>query len=192
MSAEGGSVTAPSADLELPDSALVREARGIADAALDAMLVAHSCRAFLLGRAYGRARGIDFDEEGLCLAALFHDLGLAPGRRDPRTPFTVAGSRALEAFLRDRGDAGRATPLVEAIDFHMQLLPRWSKGNVAGLLQIGAWMDVTRLRRWAVPAQAEAIEARWPREGFGQLAFMRRLLGTFTSLSACAGLVAPR
>ena len=178
-----------STSLDLPDTKLVSEARAVAEAALDGRLLAHSLRAFSLGRAYAHVRAIDFDEEGLCLAALFHDLGLVPGRRDPRQPFTASSSRQLGDFLRQQDAAARAPALQDAIDYHMQLLPRWPRGPVAGLLQIGAWMDVTGLRRWTIRKDARAIEAQWPRAGFGQLQFMRQLVGTFTSVAACTGLM---
>ena len=86
--------------------------------------------------------------------------------------------------------AARIGPLVDAIDLHMQLLPRWSRGNVAGLLQVGAWMDVTMLRRWSIREEARAIARVHPRAGL-DLEFPRRLLGTLTSFGACAGLLLP-
>ena len=177
--------------LTLPDTALVAEARSIIEAAAPPSLVAHSLRACLLGGAYGRARAMDFDEEGLLLAALFHDLGLCDGHVDGGRAFTFVSSDALRGFLAARGaPAARITPLCEAIELHMLLLPRFSAGAVVGLLQVGAWMDVTGLRRRAVPDAARAIAAAHPR---GDLApvFRRRLLRSLGSASACLGLIAP-
>src|SRR5205085_8666248 len=109
----------------------------------------------------------------------------------PRRPFTLLSSRALRAFLEERGvPRDRISPLEDAIDFHMQMLPRWSKGATAGLLQVGAWMDVTFLRRWAIRAEAREIAAALPRAGF-DLAFPVKLLGSIRRPAACLGLLLP-
>jgi hypothetical protein len=175
----------------LPDTALVREARALVTAALDEGVLHHSLRAFHLGKVYAERRAIRFDEEELCLAALFHDLGLAPGRRPPKVAFTLAGSLALARFLDERGASrDRVARVTDAVDFHMQLLPRWSKGPAAGLLQIGAWMDVTGLRRGAIASEARAIEEALPAGDF-RGDFNRRLLRTLDSTAACLGLLLP-
>ncbi len=175
----------------LPDTSLVQEARGILERAASPTLVHHSLRTFLLGRAYGRARGLDYDEEGLLLAALFHDLGFCPEHRNGKLPFQVVGSRALRKFLADQGaDPQRISPLVDAIDFHMQMWPRWSKGNEAGLLQVGAWMDVTGLRRWSLRHEARAIEHAHPRHGIG-FRFYGFLFASFGSVGSCVGTMFP-
>ncbi len=174
-----------------PDTALAREGRAIVSAVLSPAVLNHSLRAFLLGGAHARRSGIDFDDEGLYLAALFHDLGLFPGHRAAGEAFQLASSRELRVFLESHGvPAARIGALTDAIDFHMQLLPRWSRGNVAGLMQVGAWMDVTMLRRWSVRKEARDIARAYPREGI-DLEFPRRLLATFTSLAACGGLLLP-
>jgi len=182
---------APELVSTLPDPPLVREARRIIEQAAPRSLLDHSIRTFLLGRAYGQAHGIECDEEGLLLAALFHDLGLCGDRRDPRLPFQIVGSRALRAFLGERGVApDRIEPMVDAIDFHMQLRPRWSKGTTVGLLQVGAWMDITGLRRRGVRAAARAIEAAYPRDDI-RFRFYGLLLRSFGSAGACLGVVFP-
>src|SRR5262245_50372354 len=108
----------------LPDTALVLEAEAAVAAILETAVLQHSRRAFLLGRAYAQAKAIDFDEEDLCLAALFHDVGLFVRPRG--MPFPLASSRSLKEFLDARGlDRARVAAMVDAIDFHMQLRPRW-------------------------------------------------------------------
>jgi hypothetical protein len=72
----------------------------------------------------------------------------------------------------------------------MQLFPRWSKGDVAGLLQIGAWMDATGIRRGRIAEEAARIEALYPRGPFARV-FRRRLLASMASPSACFGLLFP-
>jgi hypothetical protein len=181
----------PPDGLSLPATPLIAEARALVEAAAPPALFNHSLRAYLLGRAYAARRAIEVDDEGLCLAALFHDLGLCAGHGDPAAPFTFASSRRLRAFLAERGVAEpRVRPLVDAIDLHVQLFPRWKKGPVAGLLQVGAWMDITLRKRWQVWGEAREIARAFPRVGI-DLEFPRRLFRSIGSVRACVGLVAP-
>jgi hypothetical protein len=177
-------------ELGLPDTKLVTEALGAARHALAAPMLSHSVRAYLLATAYAKSTSRDHDDEGLCLAALFHDVGMSPSHRGAGA-FTLASSSALTSFLEARDvPRERIAPLVDAIDFHMQLFPRWSKGNVVGLLQVGAWMDVMGFRRARVRDDAKRIEELLPRDGFTS-AFHRGLLSTLRSPSACLGLLFP-
>lgn len=161
----------------LPDTPLVNEARVVVAAALSPGVFHHSMRTFALGRAYADRKEISFDPEDLALASLFHDLGISAEFAQPGKPFTYASARALRLFLEERGGVpARVDPLVDAIALHMQLWPRWSAGPVAGLLQVGAWMDVTALRRWTVWDDAGAIAALHPRHGF-DLEFAKSLVG---------------
>jgi len=177
---------------ELPDTALVQEATKLVSAALPPTLLRHSQRTFLLGQAYARTQSIGFDAEDLLLAALFHDLGLTDSHADRRKAFTEIGSRVLEDFMTRHGDAERGRLLARAIDFHMQVLPRWSKGPVVGLLQVGAWMDASRLRSGRVGrARIAEVEAAFPRNGF-EPEFNARLRRSLGSFRACARLVFPK
>jgi hypothetical protein len=177
-------------ELGLPDTVLVREALALVRRALPEPIVDHSLRAYLLADAYAKATARVHDEEGLCLAAIFHDVGL--GSDAPRgVAFTHTSSGELARFLGNRGVArARIAPLAEAILFHMQLLPRWAKGNEVGLLQVGAWMDVVGLRRGRVAADAARIDALLPKGNFART-FNARLLATMTSPAACLRLLFP-
>jgi hypothetical protein len=176
----------------LPDTALVREALVVARRALPASIVDHSRRTFLLAEAYAAACALDHDPEGLCLAAIFHDLGLGKETRVPGIAFTIASSREMTRFLEERQvPQERIAPLVEAIELHMQLFPRWSKGNVVGLLQVGAWMDVYGLRRGRISAEAAEIARAIPRDGFAEV-FNGALRSTLTTPTACLGLLFPK
>ena len=177
---------------EFPDTSLLREATQLAQGSLPSPILAHSRRTFLLGRAYAREKRISLDEEDLLLAALFHDLGLSDAYADRRKAFTEIGADLLEQFLSERGDAARGRCLAEAIDLHMQLFPRWSRGPVVGLLQVGAWMDASRRKlRTVGQARVAEIEAAYPRADFDP-EFRRRLLGSLGSLRACTHLLFPR
>ena len=177
--------------LKLPDTKLAREADGILKAALSPAVWNHSLRSFLLGRACGLKKGLTFDEEGFYLAALFHDLGLCSKDINPRLPFQKNGSLKLNEFLKEKGVAAeRITPLVEAIDFHMQLFPRWKKGNVAGLLHMGAWTDLTFRNRISVWSEARVIGKAYGRKAI-DLKFPLMLMGSMRSVPACTGILFP-
>lgn len=179
------------AALRTPDTRLATEAEKIVRAALSPAFLNHSLRAFHLASAYAARKGVEHDDEGLYLAGLFHDVGFFEPYASGRRAFQLDSSRALRAFLEERRfPPERIAPLVDAIDFHLQLAPRWSKGNVAGLLQIGTWMDVTMLRRWAVREEAREIAAALPREGL-DLAFPRLLWRSMRTLPSCMGLLSP-
>lgn len=174
-----------------PDTALAREARKIIEAAEPVPIFNHSLRAFLLGRSYAKAKKIAFDEEALYLSALFHDLGLCEGHRAPARAFTFASSAAMRDHLvRHKVEPRRITAMTEAIEFHFQLLPNWSKGEVAGLMQVGAHMDVTGMRRWAIGREAKAEAASLPRAGFF-MEFNRCMLRSTRSWAALMGLMLP-
>ncbi len=181
-----------SAAPNLPDTALVREATSMVRAAVSPAVFNHSQRTFLLGSAWAARRQLAFDDEALLLAALFHDLGFFPPHLDPARPFTLGSSSALESFLGERGyPPERIGAAAEAIELHMQLRPRVDRSAVAGLLQVGAWMDLTFLRRWSVRTEARAIAREWPRLGI-DFAFPRLLVRSFGSVYACTGLLFPR
>jgi hypothetical protein len=177
--------------MRVPDTRLATEAGKIVTAALSTAFLNHSLRAFHLGRAYAGRNDVTYDDEGLYLAALFHDVGFFEPYASGERSFQLDSSRALRSFLEEkRFPPDRISPLVDAIDFHLQLAPRWSKGNVAGLLQIGTWMDVTFLRRWGVAAEAREIAAALPRAGL-DLEFPKRLLKSMRTLRSCVGLISP-
>lgn len=179
------------ASSRLPDTRLVGEAEAIARAAMPQPILLHSIRTFLLAEAYASAARVAFDAEGLAVASMFHDLGLFPPYRDRRRPFPFNSSRAMLAFLDERGvAAGRAAALVDAVDFHFQFWPPWKAGPEAGLLHVGAYMDVVGLRRRRLRDAADAIDRDYPRAGLLRsfTGGVLRCLGTPVSV---AGLFAP-
>ena len=151
----------------LPDSLLCREALAHVGASAPRAVVHHSIRTYLLARAYARAEGIGFDDDGLCLAALFHDLGLCSRHFDRARPFPESSNLALAEFLEERGfDTARTSPITDAVAHHFRFFPPWSVGPLAGLLQVGAWMDTLRRKRSRFRDYARTIEDAYPRLGF--------------------------
>ncbi|MBS2028245.1 MAG: HD domain-containing protein [Deltaproteobacteria bacterium] len=177
--------------LELPDTLPVKKARALLEQAAPALIVAHTLRTFHLARAVGHKRALDFDEEGLALAALFHDLGLCEGHRVSGKPFPIASSRLLRAELTGQIPDERIGAMADAVEQHMQFFPRWSMGPVAGLLQIGAWMDVTGRGRGQISEEATRIRAELPPPQAGW-PFWKGVLPKALNPLTCVGYVFPQ
>ncbi|MCL4234805.1 MAG: HD domain-containing protein [Deltaproteobacteria bacterium] len=177
--------------ISLPNTSLAREALIELRSGAPESLVNHSVRCYLLGREFAARRRLAFDEEGLFLAAAFHDLGLADGHRDRRGPFTAVGARTVREFLERHGeDPERADRLARAIAWHFQPLPTWKHGPEAGLLQVGAWMDVTGWRRRQIGTAAREVEQAYPRGDFFWK-FPACLVRSFGSIASVWGLTVP-
>lgn len=159
---------------------------------MPAPLLRHSIRTYLLAEAYADAEQIAFDREGLAVASLLHDIALYPPYCNPRRPFPFNSSRAMIPLL-DQHQVGeaRARALVDAIDFHFQLWPQWQAGPEAGLLHIGAYMDVLGLRRRRFRTFAAEIEKPYPRAGLMGL-FAGGVFGCMSRPVSLIGLFAPR
>jgi hypothetical protein len=177
----------------LPDTALAREALEAVTAILPPPLLRHSQRAFLLARAYGDAKEVAFDDEGLYLAALFHDVGLADAQVDGSRAFPEVSADAFRRFMEGRStEPSRSEAFAVAIEAHMALWPRWKWGPEVGLLHVGAWMDVVGRRKGSLPAGVIAdVEQLLPRDSF-ERDFNRRLRSSVRSVRACVRLFAPR
>ena len=152
----------------------------MARAAMPAPLLSHSIRTYWLAEAYAGAERIAFDREGLAVASLLHDIALFPPYCNPRRPFPFNSSRVMIQLLeRHHVAPPRTAALVDAIDFHFQLWPHWQAGPEAGLLHIGAYMDIVGSRRRRFRAVKAMLDHDYPRAGL-----MRHFLG---SVFGCLG-----
>lgn len=177
--------------VRLPDTRLVVEAEAVVRAALPQALLHHSVRTFLLAHAYARMTRVACDVEGLAVVSLFHDLGLCEPYRDRRKPFTFNSSRAMVAFLDHHDIPSRRTAaLVDAVDFHFELWPRWQAGPEAGLLHVGAYMDVLGIRRGRIREDAARIDQHYSRQGLTST-FVSRVLRSIGSPLSIVGLMLP-
>lgn len=179
-------------NLSIPDTHLVKEADGIVKNALTPELYDHSLRSHLLAMEFSRQQGLEADEENLALAFLFHDIGFCKPYKVADCAFQVSSSKALKSFLEANGVAPeRIVPMMEAIELHMQLRPRWEKGNEVALLHIGAWMDVTGLRIWKTTKTArQSIYSRYPKRRFMRH-FSACMLKSMTSVRSSLGIMMP-
>lgn len=176
---------------EVPRTPLSDAARALLSPVLPPALLGHSLRTFLYGRAWALVHGVRFDEEGLLLASLFHDAGLCPPYKDARRAFQLNSGRALAEWLRSHGvDGARIGRLTDAVRYHFQPVPRWSRGPEAGLLHVGAYMDAIGLRAWSVREARRAIRRCHPPRGSSTTLF--GLIGrSIHGPASCLGIVLP-
>ena len=97
------------AEIEVPDTDLVREATSVVREATDDTVFDHSRRVFFWGSLKARARGLELDPELAYVGAMFHDLGLTSKYRTTNRRFELDGAEAAD---RSCGltDAVRPTP----------------------------------------------------------------------------------
>lgn len=152
------------------------------------MIINHSLRVYLLAIEYARLKQIKYDLEALSIACLVHDVGLFDiPRADKAQPFTWRSAahvtaRDLQISLSQEKTARTA------IELHMNFRPKWRYGNEAGLLQVGAWMDVAFLRFWNIPAEyRKFISEKYPKLGM-EWKFLPILLRNINSIKGLRNL----
>ena len=162
--------------IEIPGTALAREATEYVRDTAGPLLYDHSARVYQFGALQGRRRGLDFDAELLYVAALFHDLGLVAGHRTDRR-FELDGADEARRFLLGHGvDAERARVAWTAIALHTTPgIPEHLEPEVA-LVTAGVEYDVLGIGYGDLPAEERAaVVAAHPRPDF-----KRRILAAFT------------
>jgi hypothetical protein len=87
------------AGIRIPDSRTARSATELIFDTTSSLIYHHSRRVFLFASLQSRWLGIDPDPELLYVAALFHDLGLAPAYRGKTQRFELDGADAARSFL---------------------------------------------------------------------------------------------
>jgi len=175
----------------MPDSAIIREAAVLVRRMCNDKIFNHSLRTHYLAVQYATRFGIATDREQLALACLFHDTGLMPDRYTADRSFTFNSSRALREFLSERAHPPqKIRGAMEAIDWHFVILPRWDLGETAGLLQVGAWMDVTGLRSWSMFREYRRSRQLFENGGFFSY-FNACVLRQVMSPKRAIGLLAP-
>ncbi|WP_329124394.1 HD domain-containing protein [Streptomyces sp. NBC_01465] len=165
------------AGVEIPDSALAREATELVRDTAGPLLYDHSRRVYLFGALRGRRRDLAFDPELLYVAALFHDLGLTQKYAASEQRFEIDGADAARDFLLRHGlTAERARVAWTAIALHTTPeIPYRMEPEVA-LVTAGVEVDVLGLGFDEVgDAQREAVVTAHPRPDF-----KRRILAAFT------------
>ncbi|MFJ3787366.1 HD domain-containing protein [Kitasatospora sp. NPDC090091] len=161
-------MTTEIAGVKIPDSRLATEATELVRDASTDLLYHHSRRVYLFGALQGRRRGLAFDAELLYLAAMFHDLGLAPEHRASGRRFEVDGAEAAAAFLRTHQvDEQRVRLVWEAIALHTTPgIPEFLEPEIA-LTTAGVELDVLGIGYHDLAAgDRDAVTAAHPRPDF--------------------------
>lgn len=134
------------AGIEIPDSALAREATELVRDTESTLLFDHSLRVYLFGSLQGQRRGLHYDPELLYVGAIFHDMGLTEPYRSPDERFEVDGANLAREFLQRHGVPESSIEIVwDAIALHTTPgIPKWKKPEVA-LVTAGVELDVLGL-----------------------------------------------
>src|SRR5260221_6216502 len=102
----------------LPDTALCNAALEYARTVSEPFLFHHVVRSAMLGDWIGRERGLKYDREVLCVAAVLHDLGLT-AIAPVHARFEVEGADLAKEFLAKHGMRDRDVEIVwDAIALH--------------------------------------------------------------------------
>ncbi|MEP9363022.1 HD domain-containing protein [Nocardioides sp. CN2-186] len=159
----------PTARLAPPSSVLTRTAEERARAMLAPVLINHSYRTYMFGRALAVLDDIDVDDELLFAASMLHDTGLVNPTGD--ADFTLASARVAREVAEQVGLSGAAsTTMQNAITLHHSPGVSLTSGAVAYLLSAGAALDVVGLRSWDLPTTTlSAAVTAHPRENFKQV-----------------------
>ncbi|MEW2484395.1 HD domain-containing protein [Mycobacterium sp. NPDC051198] len=172
------SLTGNIAGIELPDTALVREATEYIRDVEDDLLFHHSRRVFYFGALQGLRRGLQPDLELLYVGAMFHDIGLTDGyRTSSQLRFEVDGANAARDFLLQRGvDEAAARKVWLGIALHTTPgVPEFLEPEIA-LVTAGVETDVLGIGLDNLtPDDLSAVTAAHPRPDF-----KNRILQAFT------------
>ncbi|MYV56114.1 HD domain-containing protein [Streptomyces sp. SID3212] len=165
------------AGVQIPDSALAKEATELVRDTASPLLYDHSRRVFLFGSLQGRRRGLSYDPELLYVGAMFHDLGLTPGYRTSQQRFEIDGADAARDFLLRHGlpqDSARIAWTAIALHTTPEI-PGHMEPEVA-LVTAGVEFDVLGMGLDVVPQEVrDEVVAAHPRPDF-----KRRILQAFT------------
>ncbi|TDD50138.1 HD domain-containing protein [Saccharopolyspora elongata] len=165
------------AGVQIPDSALAREATELVREAASPLLFDHSRRVFLWGSLRGREQGLRFEPELLYVGAMFHDLGLTERFRRADQRFEIDGADEARRFLQAHGIDGESADRVwTAIALHTTPeIPLHMAPEVA-LVTRGVELDVLGIGYHAVSdEQRAAVVEAHPRPDF-----KNRILAAFT------------
>jgi hypothetical protein len=166
------------AGIEIPDTALVRDATDLVREAESDLLFHHSRRVFLFGALQARRLGLNPDLELLYVGALFHDLGLTESYSTTVQRFEVDGASAARAFLKGHGYSdAEATKVWTAIALHTTPgVPEFMDPEIA-LVTAGVETDVLGIGYLDLaPGDVNAVTHAHPRREF-----KRQILEAFTA-----------
>jgi len=165
------------AGVQIPDSALAREATELVRETASPLIFDHSRRVFVFGSLRGREQGLEFDPELLYVGAMFHDLGLTERFRRTDQRFEIDGADEARRFLTSHGITAESADRVwNAIALHTTPeIPLHMAPEVA-LVTRGVELDVLGIGYDAITdEQRAAVVAAHPRPDF-----KNQILAAFT------------
>ncbi|MFB6519974.1 HD domain-containing protein [Streptomyces sp. NPDC056401] len=163
LETHSAALTVPAA----PDTAACAAALEVATAYCTPALLNHSVRSYVWASAYAAERGIEHDAELLYVAALLHDIGLAPEFDSHTVPFDEAGGHVAWVFGAGAGwPAERRQRLSEVIVRHMWDAVDVREDPEGHLLERATGVDISgrNAEDFTAGFRAEVL-ARYPRKG---------------------------
>jgi len=156
------------AGVQIPDSALAKDATEQIRDTTTELIFNHSRRVFLFGSLQSRRLGISPDAEMLYVAALFHDTGLVPPYRSTEQRFEMDSADAARRFLTSHGYSDAEADVVwTAIALHTTPEVPYKMNPVVAATTAGVETDVLGIRLDAIePGQIESVTAAHPRPNF--------------------------
>lgn len=152
-----------------PPTPTAERALAVARAQASPSLVDHSLRSFAFAAALGEQEGLAVDGELLWVAAMLHDVGLAPQFDSHTVAFERSGAEVARVFTAGAGwDVERQQRTAEVIERHMWPTVSAELDVEGHLLERATSLDVSG----AAPGDwdssfVSAVVARLPRGGFG-------------------------
>jgi hypothetical protein len=165
------------AGVDIPDSALAREATELVRQAASPLLFDHSRRVYLFGTLQGRRLGLRADPELLYVGAMFHDLGLTETYRRTDQRFELDGADEASRFLASHNVPEPDIRKVwEGIALHTTPEVPYRLEPEVALVTAGVETDVLGIDYGELAEQdIAAVVAAHPRPDF-----KRRILEAFT------------
>lgn len=165
------------AGVEIPDSALVREATELIRTTTPPLIFHHSRRVYLFGSLQAAALGLRPDPELLYVAALFHDTGLVPPYRGDDQRFEMDGADQARDYLLARGaSASDAETVWTAVALHTTPEVPYKLAPEIAATTAGVETDVLGLNLGNLTrGQLDEVTAAHPRPDF-----KRQILHAFT------------
>lgn len=155
------------AGINIPDSALAREATEISRGALPPEIFNHCLRTYLFAELIAAARRTPHDAEAVYVTAILHDMGLSAKHMSEGERFEVDGANLSRELLHRHGHEGRTSDVVwDAIALHDNGgIARWKQSEVV-LVNAGVSADFGEYLTLMSREQIIAVLAAAPRKGF--------------------------
>jgi hypothetical protein len=146
------------AGINIPDSAMAKQATELLIEHGTELLYNHSLRTFIFGAMNAERKKIKYDSELYFVCSAFHDLGLRPHYSSMDKRFEVDGANAARDFLRSHGIADASLQLAwDAIALHTSPgIAEYKEAEVA-MLNYATALDVIG-RGYADITEKERIE----------------------------------